>query len=96
MFFIFLIPFLEFSFSFFFFFSDFISFFSYFPIFVLLIFVSRIDFCFSFFSKSPSFDFMGDELISWYELTHTAEMMDGDGRLAAEIQPRQQHDEEDR
>ena len=34
---------------------------------------------------------MGDELISWYELTHTAEMMDGDGRLAAEIWSRQKH-----
>ena len=56
-----------------------------------MIFVSLIDFRCSFFSKSPSFDFMGDELISWYELTHTAEMMDGDGRLAAEIRSRQQH-----
>ena len=59
--------------------------FSYFLIFVWLIFVSLIDFRCSFFSKSPSSNFMGDELISWYELTHTLEMMDGDGRLAAEI-----------
>ena len=38
-----------------------------------MIFVSLIDFRCSFFSKSSSSDFMGDELISWYEI---AEMMD--------------------
>ena len=47
--------------------------------FVLLIFISLIDFRCSFFSKSLSSDFLGDELISWYELTHTAEMMDRGG-----------------